>query len=919
MSAGVFGRDAELGTLAAFLDGLPAAAGALVLAGPAGAGKTTLLRAGAALAAKHGFTVLQTTPARSDIRLAFAGLTDLLEPCLPAVIEKLAPPQARALRVALLLEDAAPCPPEPRLIAAALRAAVTALAASAPVVLVVDDVQWLDAETEAAVGFTARRLDQEPVGLLCAQRTSRPGADLPLELDRARIQAGLLPVGGLSLGALHRMLHGRLGVSFSRPALRRIEAGSGGNPFIALEIGRALARRGISGSPAAELPVPQTLSELVGERLGGLTPEVIDALRQVAVMPGASAEAYLTAGVDGAALDAAVLAGVLEPEADRLRFSHPLLAAAVAGAIPPVCRRELHAAAARVVHQPEERARHQALASPGRSAQVAAELDAAAGVAAGRGAPGTAAELSGLAAELTPDDQPADAVRRRLRSARQLALAGDTRAATVTLEGLIASLPAGPERADALVQLGELKEDNLEAATALLEQALAETRDDRAHTAEVRLALSHVWLQRGDGGRALAEARMALPDAEAAGAPALLASTLAQVFDLGLMHGDRVDERPLARALELERAGDRLRILTDMPPTWLAGLWHLLQGRTDVAERELRDVLARAEAEGNEIWRADVELRLSQVAVRSGDPAGAAEHAARSLEIAEQLDMAHTTCAALHGCACAALLAGDAEPARAFAVRGATLAGRTADPPYLVLNESVLGSLDLALGDQAAAAARLKVLIGRLPTLGIRPTTQPIWADALEAVVAVGDLDEAAKIVAQFERTVREPVSAALAARCRGIIAAARGDGTAALAEFARALRLHDQVCPMPLERGRTLLALGSLQRRLRQRAAARATLSQAAASFGGVGSGLWARRAHDELERIGGRPPAGENLSVTERRVAELVARGMSNREVAAELFVTVRTVESTLTRTYAKLGVRSRTELAVSLRRLT
>ena len=144
MSAGVFGRDAELGALAGFLDRLPAGPGALVLAGAPGAGKTTLLRAGAALAAERGFAVLQTMPARSEVRLGFAGLADLLEPRLPDVIGELAPPQARALRVALLLEEAPLQPPEPRLIAVAFRAAVTALARSAPVVLVIDDVQWLD-------------------------------------------------------------------------------------------------------------------------------------------------------------------------------------------------------------------------------------------------------------------------------------------------------------------------------------------------------------------------------------------------------------------------------------------------------------------------------------------------------------------------------------------------------------------------------------------------------------------------------------------------------------------------------------------------------------------------------------------------------------------------------------------------------
>jgi hypothetical protein len=183
----VLGRQAELATLDAFLGRLPDGPGALVLAGAPGAGKTTLPRAGAELAAARGFTVVQTRPARSELPLAFAGLADLLEQHLEPVIGELAAPQARALRVALLLEEAPPQPPEPRVIAAGFRSAVGVLGRTAPVLLVIDDVQWLDRPSQAAVGFTVRRLRQEPAGLLCAQRTGEPGAELPLELARARL------------------------------------------------------------------------------------------------------------------------------------------------------------------------------------------------------------------------------------------------------------------------------------------------------------------------------------------------------------------------------------------------------------------------------------------------------------------------------------------------------------------------------------------------------------------------------------------------------------------------------------------------------------------------------------------------------------------------------------------------------------
>src|SRR5450432_4732520 len=262
MPAQIFGRDAELRTISEFTARIPKAPGSLVLAGPAGAGKTTLLRSGAATVGDQGFTVLRTIPARSDLRLAFAGLADLLEPHLGAVIGELPAPQATALRVALL-QEAPAYPPEPRVIAAAFRAALGVLAQSAPVLVVVDDLQWLDPPTSAALSFAIRRLTAESVGLLCAQRTDQIG-ELPLDLGHAHLRADLLPVGGLSLGALHRLLRTRLGTSFSHPTLRRIEAESNGNPFIALEIGRALAQRGITSVGTAALPVPDTLSGLVG-------------------------------------------------------------------------------------------------------------------------------------------------------------------------------------------------------------------------------------------------------------------------------------------------------------------------------------------------------------------------------------------------------------------------------------------------------------------------------------------------------------------------------------------------------------------------------------------------------------------------------------------------------------------------------
>jgi DNA-binding CsgD family transcriptional regulator len=916
MAAQVFGRDAELEAVGAFLGALPGSSGAVVVAGAAGAGKTTVLGEGVRLAAGYGFTVLRTFPARGDFQLAFAGLADLLEPCLDAVIGELPPPQARALRVALLLAEAPAYPPEPRLIAAALRTALGVLARSAPVLVVIDDVQWLDLPTRAAVGFAVRRLEHEAVGLLCAQRTVGPGEELPLELGRARLRAEVLTLGGLSIGALHRMLRVRLGVSFSHPALRRIEAGSGGNAFIALEIGRALARRGNAVAGSAVLPVPGTLSGLVEERLGELPPAVMDSLRLVAVMPGAPAARYTGAGAGGAELDAAVVAGVLEPVAGRLRFSHPLLGSAVAGSIPPARLRELHAVAAGMAVRLEERARHRALAAAGPSAAVAAELDAAARAAAGRGAPATAAELFELAASLTPEQQRPDASRRLLDSARQLAFAGDRRAAVASLEALIVSAPAGPARADALSQLGWLRQDEPGAgAAAVLGQALAEAGADPVRTAGIHLTLADYWSEQGDQVRSRAEARQALADAERAGDPALLAASLAAVVLSGFLCGGSVDERLLGRALELERAAGGL-LGRSYAPSWVAGYCYLAQGRLEDAQARLRQVLGMCDTDGNELWRVGVLLRLSRVAVYRGDLREAAVLAAEGLECAEQVDRPHTVGALLCAGGEAAVQLGQADTVRDLAGRAAQAAGETGDQAYLESSQSLQGTLDLALGDYAAAAQRLRPLAARWRATGRRVITPTsIGPKAVEALTGAGELEEAASLVAEMERDARSPLAAAVTARCRGGLAAARGDLGAAVTELTQALRLQELISPMPLERGRALLMLGGIQRRLKQRGAARATLSEASRIFEQTGAPLWAARARAELARVSGRAPGPDELTVTEQRAAELVGRGLSNTEIAAELFVTVRAVESTLTKAYAKLGVRTRTELAARL----
>jgi DNA-binding CsgD family transcriptional regulator len=915
MPGDVFGRDAELSMLDAFLAALASGPAALVLAGPPGAGKTTLLRAALERAIRQGCTVLRTLPSRSDMRLAFAGLGDLLGSRLEAVMPGLPAPQQRALGAALLLEDEPPVPPDPRVIAAAFRSALLVLAAAGPVVLVIDDVQWLDAPTAAAVGFALRRLDREGIGLLCARRSGGAGTRPPLELHRAAFTTEVLPVSGLSLGALHRLLSSRLDIPLSRPALRRVHTESAGNPFIALEIGRALARRGIIRVGDGPLPVPDTLDGLVGERLHELPATVADALGLVAIMPGAPAARYLGAGVPGSDLDAAVVSGVVEVDSGRVRFSHPLLASAVLGAIPPARRRELHAVAARSAEDAEEKARHRALAARGPSRPIAAELEAAARMAERRGAPGAAAELLELAASLTPDGRAADKHRRLLAAGRLLAVAGETRAAAAVLTDLAALTPPGPRHAAVITQLAWANEDDVEAATRLLDQALAEAGGRPALCATIHSFLSDRWAIRGDAARARTEAYRALAMAERAGDPALLASLLAHAFASDWRCGRDADERQLERALALER-GVVLPVDHLEPPSQVAGMYLMRAGRLDEAAEALERVRARAEAQGLEYVRADVLRLLSAIATSQGDPHRGMELAQSGLDLAEQLDSGQLASALLYACAFAALQLGEAEAVTQFAERGQELSRKVGDQVFLRCHEIHLGELDLVLGNFTAAAARLRPLLACIPELG-RNFASELVPETLDALIGAGCLDEAAGLLDGLEDRYRGPVTAAAAARCRGALAAARGRLADAVTQLTEALRLQDLMSYQPVQRGRTLLLLGAVQRRLKQRRAARETLTEAIATFESASAALWAARARQELARVSGRAPGHGELSTTELRVAELVARGLSNREAAAELFVTVRAIESTLTKIYAKLGVQSRTQLASYLSR--
>ena len=315
----------------------------------------------------------------------------------------LPPPQRQALEVALLLVEAEGRTPEPRAVAVAFLGALRALARASPILVAVDDLQWLDAPSESVLRFAARRLTDEGVGLLITQRAvdARP---VPLDLDRAlpRDRFASIRVGPLALGALHRLVHERLGIALPRPLLLRLVEASGGNPFFALEIARAFQRGELQVLPGEPLPVPRRLDQFVRERMAALPEDTRDVLAAAAALSEPRLSVLQRAlGADAVAnVEPAIVAEVVSVDGDTIRFSHPLFASAVYAAVDPFRRRALHRGLAEVVDDLEERARHLAAGAEANDPAVAEVLDQAAQRARARGAPAAAAELAEKALHL---------------------------------------------------------------------------------------------------------------------------------------------------------------------------------------------------------------------------------------------------------------------------------------------------------------------------------------------------------------------------------------------------------------------------------------------------------------------------------------------------------------------------------------
>ncbi len=917
----LIGRDRELGALLTMLEQAAPGVRAVVLDGEPGVGKTALWRHVVEDAPQRGWRTLVSAPTRSESHLAFTALADLLEPGIEEVLSALPAPQREALEVALLRRGDGRGLVDERMIGVATLTALRALAAETPIVIAIDDVQWVDAASAPALRFALRRVRTETVVVVATRRAEAqlPGTlDVTEALDGERVDR--IHVSSLSLGGIHELLLRRLGMELRRPVLHRLYELTRGNPLFALEIGRELIVRGVDPAPDEPLPVPGNVRNLVIQRFARLSPHTRSTLLAAAALarPVRAQLACLDEDSDRA-LDEALLAGVIQLSGERIRFTHPLFASVHYESAPLAERRQTHARLATVVDDLEERARHLALGTTAFDAEVAFELDRAARLGARRGAAQSAAELSDLAARITPGGP--QRTRRILTAAEHHHRAGNSGLATDRAHEVLRSEADPDVRVRAFGLLGTVAGDTegTDAAVALYRRGLREPGAPPDLRADLHQKLTWLALLRAQAREASRHARAMLrlvegvdPAAEATAAATLSLVTAARGLPL---HPGLLD-----RALGGRDGADvRPWVWSETAPAALEGVVLLWAGEAERAAPPLW-AMHRAAAESGNPWLDMHALAyLSSVETLLGRPRRGWELAQRYLELAVSSEQDAQRAGALWPVAAASTWLGRMDEARAAAREGLALAERTGHRLYIIGNLTALGAAALSEQEPAAAVAALRRAWGLADAGGVESLGRfPILADLVEALLAAGEPAAAATAAAEHRRIARRlgrPWVLALAARCDGLIADTEGDDAAAEAAFDRALAEHQRQ-DRPLDHARTLLAFGTVLRRRRSKSAASEVLGQALARFEEAGAQLWAERARCELGRIGGRRPAPEGtLSATESAIARLVADGQTNREVAETLHLSAKTVEWNLSKVYRKLGVRSRTGLARAL----
>jgi len=915
------GRSAEFTEIEEFFRRIRSSSCSLLIQGEAGIGKTTLFNAAIRRARDHGMRVLTSRPTESEARLAFSALTDLLEPVVDMGAAELPGPQRRAIEVAMLRADPGETAPDRRAVAVGALGILRAVARVGPVLLAVDDWPWLDVASARVLEYAVRRLDAAPVGLLATARhdhdRSRPVLDLALPHDRLAHTT----LGPIALDAFEAMLSSPHHRRLPRPLVIRLYDAAGGNPLVGLEMSAALDITGREVHPGEPLPVPRSLRVLMRNRLAALPASARQVLLDLAAAANPTVNLALATAEDDtgtrAALGTAEAAGVIAIDGGAVRFSHPVLRSLAYADATTDARRAAHQRLARASTDVEQRARHRALAADGHDERVAAELEAAAGLAYLRGSADGAAELADLAVHLTPPGGTQARVRRLVQAGEMHFAAFDPDGARRLIGEAIGCSGPGPVRADALYRLAKVARYSLTSheTIALLRQALQEVGDDLSLRAALHRDLSFVLFNAGDP----TGMQFYWPGVELAtqaGDASLLTQlhAMSALAEFHLGNGVREDliELSLRAAAWTEHQPMEFRpkVMVSHIRRWsddLAGSRTLLMEEYGAAidrgaETDLPLVV---------IWLVELELwaghwplaeRYAELGVDAAESSGAAA----------PLAFAHAARAMMRACQ------GHVESARHDA-EAATASARQYGWQWPALNAAhAQAILELSLGDAAAAHGVLEPITHLVHTMSLgHPGLARFIPDDVEALTRLGDLAQADRLSLTFGEAARNTNSGwglATAGRSRALLAAAQADHEAAAVALDAAFAAHRRI-GMPFELARTHLVAAEVHRRARRKLAASRHAYAALDIFTDLGASLWSRRAEQELDRLGTRRSGRSDLTAAERRVAELAAAGRTNREVARELFMGVRTVETHLGRAYAKLGVSRRAQLASAL----
>ncbi len=887
--------------------------GVVALVGEPGVGKTTVLNDLVDKARRVGTRVLECRASESETSLSLACLGDLLRDIGETELSGVPSPQRRALDMALLRIDNdtfdAVTIPDDRTLGTSLVTLLTRLSETTPVLVVIDDVQWLDRSTARILEFALRRIEQCDVTVLVGLRSDEFGEwqriSTGIALDRIRFHR----VEPLDLEAMRQMFQG-LEMEFTGPQLRQIHRSSGGNPLYAKEISRAF-RNGLAEQTSSSILIPERIRRLVAERLRHLPIPTQNQLLRVSALANPTASR-----LDMKALAPAEDDGIVYTRADgRVEFVHPLFAAAVHDSASTSQLRKLHAALAHLVDGIEERAVHVQLSSFSPNEEVAAILSNAALSAASRGALDAAAAFGMQALQFTPAEEFETVCKRTLDAAHYQLGAGDRERAQELCKVALGST-SNVLRAHALTLLAEaVANDDLQSAITLLEEA-SPLVEDKVRSARVQLILSVIKVGVLDLMGSNEHVVRALRFAESANAPGEIAEALSMLAVNNLMLGQGFDESLCVRALELERFDGAVSTFQTRTSLLVAMAYEysgdIVRARQILLV--LRDWLAERGSE-NELSYATIHLAITSDA--GGDFVAAEAEAEAALRAATWSGQELFRSFALMVRGLARARRGNLAAAKSDLVESSDIASRIGW--VIGVNQATwaLGYVALCENEFQSAATLLAPLLSGLEVHGVFewPMAMPL-PDIVEALLAVGDVAQAQRATRSFgdwASRFDRPWALALSARCEAMVRAAEGDLAGAEVSARRALMEHSRLA-MPFEQARTMLVMGAVQRRVGQRKAAQESLRGAIDLFENLGSPTWADRGRAEIKRIGIRRAKTE-LTESETRVAELAASGLTNREISARLFISQRTVEANLARAYRKLGVDSRAKLGALL----